>query len=180
MLWSCRKPLVVMTPKSLLRHRLSVSSLEDLTLGRFRPVLFETEALEDIAVKEVVLCSGKVYYDLVERRQTLGRRDVAILRLEQLYPFPEEELKKALQRYPAAHRFIWCQEETRNKGAWYQTQHRLWRTLPEGATLEYAGRPTSAAPAVGSYPLHISQLHELLDQALGAIPGHSDKESHEH
>ncbi len=180
MLWSCRKPLVVMTPKSLLRHRLSVSSLEDLTLGRFRPVLFETEALEDAAVKEVVLCSGKVYYDLAERRQTLGRRDVAILRLEQLYPFPEEELKQALQRYPAARRFIWCQEETRNKGAWYQTQHRLWRTLPKGATLEYAGRPTSAAPAVGSYPLHISQLHELLDQALGAIPGHSAKESHEH
>ena len=180
MLWSCRKPLVVMTPKSLLRHRLSVSSLEDLTLGRFRPVLFETEALEDAAVKEVVLCSGKVYYDLAERRQTLGRRDVAILRLDQLYPFPEEELKQALQRYPAAHRFIWCQEETRNKGAWYQTQHRLWRTIPKGATLEYAGRPTSAAPAVGSYPLHISQLQELLDQALGPVAGDSAKESHEH
>lgn len=169
MRWSCRKPLVVMTPKSLLRHRFSVSSLEDLTQGRFRPVLFETEALEDAAVKEVILCSGKVYYDLVDRRQTRGRRDVAILRLEQLYPFPEEELKQALQRYPAARRFIWCQEEPRNKGAWYQTEHRLWRTIPKGATLEYAGRPTSAAPAVGSYALHISQLQELLDQALGAV-----------
>ena len=176
MLWLCRKPLVVMMPKSLLRHRLSVSSLEDLTLGRFRPVLFETETLEDAAVKEVVLCSGKVYYDLVERRQKLGRRDVAILRLEQLYPFPEEELRQELKRYPAARRFIWCQEETRNKGAWYQTQHRLLRTIPTGATLEYTGRPTSAAPAVGSYPLHISQLHELLDQALGAVPDESMKE----
>ncbi|MBI3779370.1 MAG: 2-oxoglutarate dehydrogenase E1 component, partial [Gammaproteobacteria bacterium] len=180
MLWPCRKPLVVMMPKSLLRHRLSVSSLEDLTLGRFRPVLFETETLDDAVVKDVVLCSGKVYYDLVERRQKLGRRDVAILRLEQLYPFPEEELRQELKRYPAAHRFIWCQEETRNKGAWYQTQHRLRRTIPPGATLEYTGRPTSAAPAVGSYPLHISQLHDLLDQALGAVPGDSTKENHEH
>ncbi len=180
MLWPCRKPLVVMMPKSLLRHRLSVSSLEDLTLGRFRPVLFETEKLDDTAVKDVVLCSGKVYYDLVERRQKLGRRDVAILRLEQLYPFPEEELRQELKRYPAARRFIWCQEETRNKGAWYQTQHRLRRTIPPGATLEYTGRPTSAAPAVGSYPLHISQLHDLLDQALGAVPGDSGKENHEH
>ena len=173
MRWSCRKPLVVMTPKSLLRHRFSVSSLEDLTQGHFRPVLFETETLVDTAVTEVILCSGKVYFDLVDRRQTRGRRDVAILRLEQLYPFPEEELRQALQRYPAARRFIWCQEEPRNQGAWYQTEHRLWRTIPKGATLEYAGRPTSAAPAVGSYPLHISQLHELLDQALGAVASDS-------
>jgi 2-oxoglutarate dehydrogenase E1 component len=169
MRWLCRKPLVVMTPKSLLRHRASVNSLEDLTQGRFRPVLYEAEALEDAAVKEVVLCSGKVYYDLVERRQALQRRDVAILRIEQLYPFPEEELKQAYQRYPAARRFIWCQEEPRNQGVWYQTQHRLWRTMPQGATLVYAGRPTSAAPAVGSYQLHIAQLHALLDEALGPV-----------
>ena len=169
MRWLCRKPLVVMMPKSLLRHRSSVSSLEDLTQGRFRPVLYETEALEDAAVTEVVLCSGKVYYDLIERRATLRRRDAAILRIEQLYPFPEEELKQAFQRYPAARRFIWCQEEPRNQGVWYQTQHRLWRTMPLGATLEYAGRPTSAAPAVGSYQLHIAQLHALLDEALGRL-----------
>jgi 2-oxoglutarate dehydrogenase E1 component len=169
MLWPCRKPLVVMTPKSMLRHRASVSSLEDLTQGCFRTVLYETEALEGAAVKDVVLCSGKVYFDLIERREALARRDVAILRIEQLYPFPEEELKQAFQRYPAARRFIWCQEESRNKGAWYQTQHRLWRTIPKGGTLEYAGRPTSAAPAVGSYQLHITQLHELLDQTLGPM-----------
>ncbi len=169
MLWPCRKPLVIMTPKSLLRHRLSVSSLEDLTQGRFRPLLFESEELDDGAVKEIVLCSGKVYYDLIERRQTLKRRDVAILRLEQLYPFPEEELKQVLQRYPGVARFIWCQEEPQNKGAWYQIQHRFRRMIPRDMALEYAGRPLSASPAVGNYQLHIAQLHALLDEALGKI-----------
>jgi 2-oxoglutarate dehydrogenase E1 component len=167
MLWACRKPLVVMTPKSLLRHRLSVNSLEDLTHGRFRPVLPETEPLEAASVKDVILCGGKVYYDLIERRQKLGRRDVAILRVEQLYPFPEEELGQELARYPGAGRFVWCQEEPQNQGAWYQIQHHLRRILPKDAPLDYAGRPLSAAPAVGSYQLHISQLHELLDRALG-------------
>ncbi len=169
MLWSCRKPLVVMTPKSLLRHRLSVSSLEDLTMGCFRATLFEVEKLDDAGVKDIVLCSGKVYFDLVERREALARRDVAILRVEQLYPFPEEELRQEFRRYPQARRLVWCQEEGQNKGAWYQIQHHLQRILPADATLEYAGRPLSAAPAVGSYQLHIAQLHDLLDQALGPI-----------
>jgi 2-oxoglutarate dehydrogenase E1 component len=169
MLWSCRKPLVIMTPKSLLRHRGSVSSLEDLTQGRFQPVLPEAEPLEGPAVKELIFCSGKVYFDLIERREALSRRDVAILRIEQLYPFPEEDLKREMEKYSNAGRFIWCQEEPRNQGVWYQTQHRLWRTIPQGATLEYTGRPTSAAPAVGSYQLHIAQLHALLDEALGPV-----------
>jgi 2-oxoglutarate dehydrogenase E1 component len=169
MLWQCRKPLVIMTPKSLLRHRFSVSSLEDLTQSRFQPLLLESEALDDAAVNEIILCSGKVYYDLIERRQTLKRRDVAILRLEQLYPFPEEDLKLELQRYPNVTRFVWCQEEPQNKGAWYQILHRFRRMIPRDITLEYAGRPLSAAPAVGDYQLHISQLHELLDQALGTV-----------
>ncbi|MBI3545708.1 MAG: 2-oxoglutarate dehydrogenase E1 component [Gammaproteobacteria bacterium] len=169
MLWACRKPLVVMTPKSLLRHRASVSSLEDLTEGSFLSVLAENEALDNAAVKEIIFCSGKVYYDLVDRRQALARKDVAILRIEQLYPFPETELKQELQRYPVAERFIWCQEEPQNKGAWYPIQHHLRRILPQGTPVAYAGRPLSAAPAVGSYPLHISQLHDLLDQALGAV-----------
>ncbi len=169
MRWPCRKPLVVLTPKSLLRHRASVSSLEDLTQGHFRPLLFESEALANDAIREVVLCSGKVYFDLVERRAARQRRDVAILRVEQLYPFPEEELKQALRRYPAVTRLVWCQEEPQNKGAWYQIQHHLRHILPARAALDYAGRPLSAAPAVGSYPLHIAQLHALLDQALGPV-----------
>ncbi|MDO8703648.1 MAG: 2-oxoglutarate dehydrogenase E1 component [Sulfuricaulis sp.] len=170
MRWMCRKPLVVMAPKSLLRHRASVSSLEDLTQGCFQPLLPETEALEGAAVKEVILCSGKVYYDLIDRRQTLGRRDVAILRIEQLYPFPAEELKQELGRFPHIGRCLWCQEEPKNKGAWYQIQHQIRRILPPGVLLEYVGRPLSAAPAVGSYQLHLSQLHEFLDQALGTLP----------
>jgi len=169
MLWPRRKPLVIMTPKSLLRHRNSVSTLEELTQGRFRAFLGEMEPLDDAAVKEIIFCSGKVYYDLLERRQTLQRRDSAILRVEQLYPFPEADLRQELQRYPRASRFIWCQEESRNKGAWYQTQHRIHRILPEGMLLEYVGRPTAAAVAVGSYHLHIKQLNEFLDQALGAV-----------
>ncbi|MEX2164391.1 MAG: 2-oxoglutarate dehydrogenase E1 component [Sulfuricaulis sp.] len=169
MLWPRRKPLVIMTPKSLLRHRNSVSTLEELTQGRFRAFLGEMEPLDDAAVKEIIFCSGKVYYDLLERRQTLQRRDSAILRVEQLYPFPEADLRQELQRYPRASRFIWCQEESRNKGAWYQTQHRIHRILPKGMLLEYVGRPTAAAVAVGSYHLHIKQLNEFLDQALGAV-----------
>ncbi|MEK7206744.1 MAG: 2-oxoglutarate dehydrogenase E1 component, partial [Pseudomonadota bacterium] len=169
MLWLCRKPLVVMTPKSLLRHRLAVNSLEDLTQGRFQTVLPEAETLDDAKVTEIVLCSGKIYYDLIERRQKLARSNVAILRIEQLYPFPEEVLQREFQRYPNAVRFVWCQEEGQNMGAWYQIQHHLWHVLPKNAAIEYAGRPLSAAPAVGSYQLHVMQLHELLDQALGSV-----------
>ena len=169
MLWTCRKPLVVMTPKSLLRHRGSVSSLEDLTQGQFKSVLPEAEALGNNAVKELIFCGGKIYFDLIERRETLTRRDVAILRIEQLYPFPEEDLKHEIAKYPNAGRYIWCQEEGQNKGAWYQIQHHLRRIVPPGVVLEYHGRPLSAAPAVGSYQLHVTQLRELLDQALGPM-----------
>ena len=169
MLWRCRKPLVVMTPKSLLRHRLAVNSLEDLTQGRFQTVLPEAETLDDAKVTEIVLCSGKVYYDLIDWRQKQARSNVAILRIEQLYPFPEEALQRELRRYPNAGRFVWCQEEGQNMGAWYQIQHHLLHVLPKNAAIEYAGRPLSAAPAVGNYQLHVKQLHELLDQALGSV-----------
>lgn len=169
MLWPRRKPLVIMTPKSLLRHRSSVSSLEDLTQGDFRAFLGEMEPLDDAGVTEVILCSGKVYFDLLERRHALQRRDAVIIRVEQLYPFPEAELRQELQRYPRADRFIWCQEEPKNNGAWYQIRHRIHRVLPEGKPLEYVGRATAAAAAVGSYHLHTKQLNEFLDQALGAV-----------
>jgi len=161
-----RKPLVVMMPKSLLRHRLSVSSLEDLTGGRFRTVLGE-RGIDSVAVRRVVLCSGKVYYDLYEKRAELNRTDVALVRIEQLYPFPETALREELARYPQVQQFVWCQEEPRNQGAWYPSQHHVRAALPAGAGLEYAGRPMLAAPAVGGYALHVRQLHELVGSALG-------------
>jgi len=162
-----RKPLVVMTPKSLLRHRLSVSTLEDLSQGQFREVIRDTEAADTKQVKRVVMCSGKVYYDLYEKRRELKRDDSAIIRVEQLYPFPEIELKQELERYPNAKRFIWCQEEPMNQGAWFPSQHHMWPLLPKGCKLEYAGRSMSAAPAVGDPKLHAQQLREFLEQALG-------------
>jgi 2-oxoglutarate dehydrogenase E1 component len=162
-----RKPLVVMTPKSLLRHRLSVSSLEDLSKGIFRLVIRDSETEDTKKVKRIVMCSGKVYFDLAEKRKELKRDDIAIIRVEQLYPFPEKDLKQELERYPNARRFIWCQEEPMNQGAWFPSQHHMWSLLPKGCKLEYAGRPMSAAPAVGDHKLHVQQLHEFLEQALG-------------
>ena len=166
--WPRRKPLVVMTPKSLLRLRASFSTLEDLTEQSFRTVIGETEAIEPAAVKRVVICSGKVYYDLLEQRRSRKLADVAIVRVEQLYPFPDARLADELRRYPNAEKFMWCQEEPRNQGAWFTTRHRLQRSLPPGREIEYTGRPTMAAPAVGDHNLHLQQLNEFLDAALGS------------
>jgi 2-oxoglutarate dehydrogenase E1 component len=166
----CRKPLVVMMPKSLLRHRLSVSTLEDITDGAFRTVLGEQDALAPEKVARVVLCAGKVYFDLLERRREDRREDVAVLRMEQLYPFDEQALREELSKYPNARDFAWCQEEPRNQGAWFQSQHHLRASLPEGANLRYAGRPMLAAPAVGHYGLHVEQQRSLVAEALGAPP----------
>jgi 2-oxoglutarate dehydrogenase E1 component len=165
--WDCRKPLVVMTPKSLLRYRLSFSTLEDLTQESFRPILADMDPIDPKSATRLILCSGKVYYDLVEKRREMKRDDVAIVRIEQLYPFPNEELAREVRKYTKAKKFVWCQEEPRNQGAWWTTRHRLERALPAGAQLEYAGRPTMAAPAVGSSDLHIKQLQEFLAAALG-------------
>ncbi len=170
MLMRCRKPLIVMTPKSLLRHRRAVNSLEDLCDGSFQTVIPETEALDDEKVKRVVICSGKVYYDIFDKREQDERKDVAVIRIEQLYPFPKEALKAELERYPNATQFIWCQEEPMNQGAWFSSQHHMRTVLGKTFYLEYAGRPFSAAPAVGYIPLHIKQLQDLLDDALGEKP----------
>lgn len=167
MRWAGRKPLVVMTPKSLLRHRLATSALEDLTGGGFRVVIPELDDLEDGKVKRVILCSGKVYYDLLEARRKNERRDVAIIRIEQLYPFPETILRKELQRYKNAAIFVWCQEEPKNQGAWYQSQHHIRAVVPSAGEIQYAGRPMSASPAIGNYTLHVQQLHAFVSEALG-------------
>jgi len=162
-----RKPLVVMTPKSLLRHRLSTSSLDELTGGAFRTVIGETDSLRAADVTRVVLCAGKVYYDLLQARRDGERQDTAIIRVEQLYPFPREALKKDLARYGHAAEVVWCQEEPQNQGPWYQIQHHLRACLRKGQELRYAGRAPAAAPAVGHFDLHIEQQRALVEEALG-------------
>lgn len=167
MLQDLRKPLVVMTPKSLLRHRLASSPLADLCDGRFRPVIQESDPIEGSAVRRVVLCSGKVYYDLLEARRGRKLRDVAIVRLEQLYPFPAREYAAALERFPRAKQIVWCQEEPQNQGAWYQIRHRLQEPLSAGQELFYAGRAAAAAPAPGIFQVHLAQQQGLVSAALG-------------
>ena len=167
MLLNCRKPLIVMTPKSLLRHKLAASPLEDLGTGEFRRVIGEIDELDETRVRRVVMCSGRVYYDLLERRRRDKRHDVAIIRMEQLYPFPSEEMAREFDRYPNATDFIWCQEEPKNQGSWFTSQHHVRAILGKRAYLEYAGRPFSAAPAVGYMDLHKKQQEALVSEALG-------------
>ncbi|OYV56243.1 MAG: 2-oxoglutarate dehydrogenase E1 component [Legionella sp. 21-45-4] len=161
-----RKPLIVMTPKSLLRHKLAVSSMHDLSEGAFQVVIPEIDALDATAVKKVILCSGKVYYDLLQKRREAELKQVTILRVEQLYPFPEAALIEELNKYPNATRVIWCQEEPQNQGAWFSSKHHLEACLSATQTLDYAGREFAASPAVGSLGLHNSQQEALVAQAL--------------
>ena len=164
-----RKPLIVMTPKSLLRHKLAVSTLAELSEGEFRLVLPEADVLIADAVHRLVLCSGKVYFDLLEQRRADGRNDIAIVRLEQLYPFPEEELAKTIAAYPALTEVIWCQEEPMNQGAWYSSQHHVRRVVlqhKKDVYLNYAGREPSAAAAAGYMSLHVAEQERLVKDAL--------------
>ena len=161
-----RRPLVAITPKSLLRHPLAISSLEELTEGTFQNAIGEIDAIEPSQVKRVVMCSGKVFYDLIEERRKKAQTDVAIIRIEQLYPFPYEEVAKILEPYAHVTDFVWCQEEPQNQGAWYCSKHNFEYVIPESAKLAYAGRPASAAPAVGYALLHNKQQRELIEQAL--------------
>ena len=173
MLRACRKPMIVFTPKSLLRHRLATSTLEDLEHGQYQTIIPEIDALDDSRVTRVILCSGKVYYDLLDQRRKDQRQDVAILRMEQLYPFPKNLLKQELMRYDQAKHYVWCQEEPKNQGAWYTSQHHVLKILGElgwQQGLEYAGRPLSASPAVGYPALHVQQLRDLVGAALGLPP----------
>jgi 2-oxoglutarate dehydrogenase E1 component len=166
-----RKPLVVMTPKSLLRHKLAISTLEELCDGQFQTVIKEVDELPAKAVKRAVLCSGKVFYDLLQRRRELERDDVAIIRIEQLYPFPHDELAQALAPYKGLKSIVWCQEEPKNQGAWYPSQHHMQRVATEHnrkLVLEYAGRASSAAPAAGYMSLHLEQQEQLIAEALGS------------
>ncbi len=165
-----RKPLVVMTPKSLLRHKEAISSYEDLANGRFHRVLRETDDIDPKKVKRAVMCSGKIYYELRAKRREQGIDDIAILRLEQLYPFPEETLEKMLAPYKNLAEAIWCQEEPQNMGAWYPSQHHMknvLRRLNPELVLGYAGRDLSASPAAGYTALHLKLQEKLILEALG-------------
>ena len=164
-----RKPLVVLTPKSLLRHKLAISTLEDLAEGSFQTVIPEIDAQDPANVGRIVLCSGKVYYDLLEKRRAEGRDDIAIVRLEQLYPFPEDDLIEVLAPYKNLKHIVWCQEEPMNQGAWYCSQHHMRRIIgghDKSLVLEYAGRDASAAPACGYASMHAEQQAKLLQDAF--------------
>lgn len=160
-----RKPLVVMTPKSLLRHKLAVSSLDELANGKFQHLIPDNTA-DPKKVKRVVVCSGKVYYDMLEDQQKRGQDDVAILRLEQLYPFPREALIAEFKRYAKATDVVWCQEEPQNQGAWYQIRHHLNFCLSKGQSLHYAGRSRSPSPAAGHFAEHVEEQLKLVADAL--------------
>ena len=166
MLRPCRKPLIIMSPKSLLRHPLAVSSLDDLTQGEFQLVIPEIDALEPKQVDQVVFCTGKVYYDLLEARRERKLTNIAIIRIEQLYPFPEQEVKTALAVYPNAKDIVWCQEEPENQGAWLTLQPCLNQVLTQDQHLRYAGRASAAAPASGYHAVHEKEQKALVDQAL--------------
>lgn len=161
-----RRPLVVMTPKSLLRNKLAVSSLDDLSNAELQLVIPEQDEQDIKLVKRVVLCCGKVYFDLLAERRKREQSDVALIRVEQLYPFPYDELKAELAKYSHVEQVVWCQEEPRNQGAWYVTRHRLVRSMQAGQKLGYAGREPFAAPASGFLGLHKLQQEELVNQAL--------------
>ncbi|MEN9483374.1 MAG: hypothetical protein RJB37_1254 [Pseudomonadota bacterium] len=172
MVRSLRKPLVLFTPKSLLRNKDATSPVSDFTKGEFRTVIAEQKAdINPEKVKRVIACSGKVYYDLVKKREEKKSGDVAILRVEQLYPFPHKAFANELKKYPNLTDLVWCQDEPQNQGAWFFVQHYIHENMQDGQKLGYAGRPASASPAVGYAHLHQEQQKTLLDQAFGKLKG---------
>ena len=166
MLRPYRKPLIVMTPKSLLRHKLSVCTVDELATGAFRPVIDDIDKPGRSQVDRIVFCSGKVYFDLLESRRRLDHNHIAIVRIEQLYPFPSTSVADIIKRYTQAKTIVWCQEEPENQGAWYQIRHKLQAAKRPRQTLQYAGRPLMAAPAPGYMALHLKQLNALVADAF--------------
>ncbi|VEW11451.1 2-oxoglutarate dehydrogenase E1 component [Moraxella caviae] len=161
-----RKPLIVMSPKSLLRHPLATSQLEELANGKFETVLPEIDALDNSKVTRLVLCGGKVYYELLDQRRKLGLDNVAIVRVEQLYPLPEARIQEELAKYPNLESVVWAQEEPLNQGAWYYLLPELYRFIPADKLAAPAARPAAAAPATGSPKIHAAQQKALIAQAL--------------
>jgi len=166
MLRPYRKPLVVFTPKSMLRSKEAASPLERLVEGEFQPVKGE-EVLTDVAkVRRIIVCSGKIYYELLKSRHERNIQDMVIIRLEQLYPFPHKDFEAQINAYPAASEVLWCQEEPGNQGAWHRIQHYLLRHMRKGMQLAYALRPSSAAPAAGYLAVHNEQQKAVIDAAF--------------
>lgn len=161
-----RAPLIIMTPKSLLRNKMAVSSLEDLSEGSFQLIINDPRDLDVSQVKRVVLCSGKVYYDLLTKSLENKSNDIAIVRIEQLYPFPHHGLKELLKVYGSAKEVVWCQEEPENQGAWYVLRHRMEACLAKSQRIKFIGRPSSASPAAGYMKLHVQQQEKLVHEAL--------------
>jgi 2-oxoglutarate dehydrogenase E1 component len=166
-----RKPLVIMTPKSLLRNRDATSPLTEFTKGTFQTVIPENKDLKPDKVKRVIVCSGKVYYDLAKRREERAADDTAILRIEQLYPFPHKVFAAELKKYPGVTDIVWCQDEPQNQGAWFFVQHYIHENMTEGQKLGYSGRAASASPAVGYSQLHQEQQKSLVDGAFSKLKG---------
>jgi 2-oxoglutarate dehydrogenase E1 component len=163
-----RKPLVILTPKSLLRNKDAGSPLNQLSSGRFQPIIPELdEQIKAASVKRVLACSGKVYYDLVHGRADRKDESVAIIRIEQLYPFAHKTFEAELRKYPKATEVVWVQDEPQNQGSWFYVQHHLYQNMSAGQKLGYAGRPASASPAVGYLAKHQEQQKALVEQAFG-------------
>ena len=166
-----RKPLIIMTPKSLLRNKDATSPLSEFTKGSFQTVIPESKELKADKVKRVVVCSGKVYFDLAKKREEKGADDTAILRVEQLYPFPHKVFAAELKKYPNLADIVWCQDEPQNQGAWFFVQHYIHENMVEGQKLGYSGRAASASPAAGYSQLHQEQQKALVDGAFGKLKG---------
>jgi 2-oxoglutarate dehydrogenase E1 component len=171
MVRNLRKPLVIMTPKSLLRNKDATSPLSEFTKGSFQTIIPEQKDIKAEKVKRLVACSGKVYYDLVKKREEKGADDVAIVRVEQLYPFPHKAFSTELKKYPNVTDVVWCQDEPQNQGAWFFVQHYLHENMVEGQRLGYSGRAASASPAVGYAHLHQEQQKALVEGAFAKLKG---------
>jgi len=162
-----RKPLIIMSPKSLLRHKQAVSTLDELSESNFRPIIDDDmEVTQKASITKIIFCTGKVYYELLEQREVAHQKEIALIRIEQLYPFPDIEIKQILSQYSAISKAVWCQEEPKNQGAWLYIHNLLQDCLPENLQCTYAGREPSASTAVGYARLHERQQHELIKQAL--------------
>jgi len=169
-----RKPLIIMTPKSLLRNKDATSPISEFTKGEFNTVLGEQDVNVDRAkVTRLIICSGKVYYDLVKAREAKKSKDTAIIRMEQLYPFPHKAFAAELKKYPQVTELVWTQDEPQNQGAWFFIQHNIHENMVEGQKLSYSGRPASASPACGYSHLHLEQQKSLVDGAFAKLKGYA-------